>query len=90
MFKLDAISSLIFLRIGAGVFAGAMMPNQESYWNSGIPASANVGTFGRAALRFEDAKARARTLSVWIRPWAVLRKAKLICASPRIMLVSCS
>ena len=27
-----AISSLTFLRIDGGVFAGAMTPNQESYW----------------------------------------------------------
>ena len=48
--------------MGAGVFAGAKMPNQTIASKPGKPCSATVGTSGRSGERFELVTASARSL----------------------------
>ena len=71
-----------------GVLAGAMTPNQASYSNSGIPASAKVGTFGSVAIRLGAATANGCTFPDWIKSRAMLMPAKNIWESERMMPVS--
>lgn len=46
-----SMASLSFSQIACGVPFGANSANQGDAWNSGSPASFEVGTFGMAALR---------------------------------------